>query len=80
MRQVVDFRRDESIINFIKAYTSQLYDQLGATTFNPNIRKCSFQGYIVISNLLKNQEIVINFKIDKFKSSISTNPPNDFII
>jgi hypothetical protein len=61
MRQSVDFRQEESISNFIKLYTSQVFDQIGMTTFNPILRKSSFTGYSTISNILKTQEIVSFF-------------------
>jgi hypothetical protein len=58
MRQSVDFRNEDSINNFIKLYTSQVFDQIGMTTFNPILRKSSFTGYSTISSILKSQEVV----------------------
>ncbi len=58
MRQVVDFRNEESICNFIKIFKYQLYDQGGNLNLNLNLKKSSFTGFLLISNILKAQEIV----------------------
>ena len=60
MRQVVDFKNEESICIFIKIFRAQLFEQVGALNINMNLKRSSFYGFLIISNILKAQEIVKN--------------------
>lgn len=52
MRQVVDFKSDESISFFIQTFKGQFFDQ-GLSNNNIYMRKASFMGFYAIANILK---------------------------
>ncbi len=60
MKQVVDFTNEESILNFIKIYRFQLFDNV--LQENHLIKKkASIGGFFTIANILKVYEHVIIF-------------------
>jgi hypothetical protein len=56
MRQVVDFKNDESISNFIMKFRNQSFDQ--TSNYKEILRKAAMLGFISISNILKGYENV----------------------
>jgi hypothetical protein len=58
MKGVVDYKNEESICNFIKIFKAQLYDQGGVPNINVNLKKASFTGFLLISNILNKEEVV----------------------
>jgi hypothetical protein len=78
MKQVVDFKNDDSIGIFIKIFRNQLYDQNGGT-INVILRKASFIGFLSIANFLLNYENIssntIYLLIQPLISSFKDNDP-----
>lgn len=63
MWQVVDFKNEEQITNFIKIFRTQLFDQTTSGSYNIAIKKASFSGFLTIANILKSYDNVYSFII-----------------
>jgi len=58
MKQIVDFKSEESISMFIKLVKAQMFDQGGVLNYNIILRKSSFLVFNIIASLLKSNENV----------------------